>query len=267
MASSSTSVMTSFLNSLLNIVTSFTLNITNGFLTIPITQMRDGSAFTDMLNAIHYPDQDENYQLGQPYGTSNTLTGPNYEQAPEYKPGDTEPPRAFPTSQPNGYEVPLGMNEASQYQTSAEALRVIKMFEGLNQRAYMIDGQAYIGYGHKIDKFDPSLYWSADQAEATLQADVQAAEGLVKGAVSGKLSQGQFDALVDFAFTMDPDKFKSSDVVEKLGGGDIPGAVTALAQYCYVQVNGVVSRSPHLTSRRAHNIHWCSMPVKPLPPN
>jgi lysozyme len=251
---------------LLSIFSNFTLNVTNGFLTIPITQMRIGSAFTDMLNAIHYPDQSEVYQLGQPYGTKNTLTGPSYQQAPVYQPGGTTPPREFPTSQPNGYTVPLGMNPASMYQTSSEALRVIKMFEGLNQRAYMLGDQAYIGYGHKIDKFDATLYWSRDKCEQQLQSDVQAAEGKVKGAISGMLSQGQFDALVSFAFTS-PNGFASSSVVQKASSGDIPGAVTALAQYCYVQVGGVVTRSLHLTSLRAHNIHWMSAPVKPLPPN
>lgn len=266
MAITNTTV-SSFLNSLISIFTSFTLNVTGGFLSIPITQIRKGAAFTDMLNAIHYPDTSGKYQLGQSYGTTNTLTGPTYQPAPTYQPSNTTPPRTFPTAQPNGYNVPLGLNDASMYHLSAEGLRVLKTFEGLAQRAHVINGQAYIGYGHKIDKFDPALYWSRDQADQQLQSDVTAAEGMVKGAVSGKLTQGQFDALVDFAFTTSADKFKSSAVVQKFSGGDIPGAMTALAQFCYTNQNGNVSRSLHLTSRRAHNIQWLSMPVDVLPPN
>lgn len=259
--------VSTFLNSLLSIFSGFTLNVFGGFLTIPITQIRKGAAFTDMLSAIHYPDSSGKYQLGQSYGSNNTLAGPSYQPSPDYKPADTTPPRTFPTSQAGGYEVPLGLNPASMYHLSAEGLRVLKVFEGLHQRAHVISGQAYIGYGHKIDKYDPALYWSRDQADQQLQSDVSAAEGVVKGAISGQLTQGQFDALVDFAYTMSADKFKSSAVVQKFSGGDIPGAITALAQFCYTNQNGNVSRSLHLTSRRAHNIQWLSMPIDPLPPN
>ncbi len=263
--------LSSLLNSLVNIFSSFTLNVTGGFLQIPITQMRIGSALTDMLNAIHYPDPSDvtgkTYKLGQSYGSTNTLVGPTYHTAAEYKPGNTQPPKAFPTAQLNGYVVPLGLNPASMYHLSAEGLRVLKTFEGLHQRAYTINGQSYIGYGHKIDKFDSNLYMSRDAADSTLQADVSAAEGVVQGAISGKLTQGQFDALVDFAYTTTSDKFTSSSVVQKFNGGDVPGAVTALAQFCYVQQNGAVARSLHLTSRRALNIHWMSMPHLVLPPS
>jgi lysozyme len=258
--------VSTFLNSLLQVFSTFTLNIANGFLQIPITQMRSGSAFTDMLNAINYPDASGSYQLGQSYGTTNTLTGPKYTQAPVYTPGTTIPPKPFPTSQPGGYTVPLGLNPAGMYHLSAEGLRVLKVFEGLHQRAYTIGSQSYIGYGSKIAKFDPALYVSRDQADQMLAADVSAAEGVVKGAISGNLTQGQFDALVDFAYTVSTENFKSSDVVKKFNAGDIPGVATALAQSCYVQLNGIIARSLHLTARRTHNIQWVSMPVNPLPP-
>jgi GH24 family phage-related lysozyme (muramidase) len=259
------STLSSFLNSLLSVFNSFTLSVTGGFLTIPITQVNIGASLNGMLNALSHPDSSGNFQIGQAYGGSNTLVGPSYTQAPTYQPGNTTPPKVFPTSQAGGYTVPLGLNPASMYHLSAEGLRVLQMFEQLHNRAYVINGQAYIGYGHQISSYDPNMYVSNDQALTMLQADVLAAEGQVKGAISGQITQGQFDAMVDFAFTTT--NFGGSAVAQKMSAGDIPGAMTALGQACYVQANNVVSRSLHLTSRRAHNIHWMAMPVNLLPPS
>lgn len=259
--------VSALLNSLLSVFSNFTLSIVGGFLSIPITQMRIGSAFTDMGFSIPYPDPSGNYQLGQAYNSNNTLTGPTYQQAPTYQPGNTTPPKSFPTTQANGYVVPLGVNAVGMYHLSAEALRILKMFEGPHQRPYTINGTTYIGYGHQITSNNPSQYMSMDQINSMLAADVLAAEGIVKGAISVPLTQGQFDALVDFAFTTTAAKFQTSDVMKKFNAGDIPGTMTALAQVCYVQTNNVISRSLHLTSRRAHNIQWMSMPILPLPPN
>jgi GH24 family phage-related lysozyme (muramidase) len=255
----------SLVSSLLNIFSSFTVSIQNGFSFMPVTKIRNGSAFTDMQIAVNYVNQAGKYFLGQAYGSSSVLSQPSFEEQPEYKPGDTTPPRSFPTYQQNGYEVPLGMNEASMYSASSECYRHIRSFEGLRQRPYYINSQKYIGYGHKLSKDDNTTYISRDQAESYLQSDVSAAAGRVKGAVSGKLSQGQFDALVDFAYTMDGSDFSSSDVVKAVNGGDIPGACTALMQWCYVKQNGVVARNDHLTARRAGNVRWMTMGVDPQP--
>jgi len=47
----------SFLSTLLNIVSQFTITVFNGFITIPITKLKIGSVFTDMQRAINYVDQ------------------------------------------------------------------------------------------------------------------------------------------------------------------------------------------------------------------
>lgn len=257
----------SFLSSLLNIFSTFTVSVTNGFSYLPITKIRSGAVFTDMQTAINYVNSAGKFFVGQAYGNTNPLSQASYQQQPDYKPGNTTPPTAFPTYQPNGYNVPLGMNNVSMYSASSECQRHVRNFEGLKQRPYLINGQKYIGYGHKLPKTDTTTYISRDQADTFLQQDISAAEGMVKGAVSTMLSQTQFDALVDFAFTMDSATFKGSDVVQKVNGGDIGGACTALMQWCYGQQNGVLARFEHLTSRRTGNVRWMSMSVDAQPPH
>jgi lysozyme len=255
----------SLLSSILKLVTQFTLQIVNGFIYEPVTKLKTGSVFTDMQVAIDYVNQEGKYFLGRAYGSASIAASPSFEQAPEYRPADTTPPKAFPTYQPSGYQVPLGMNDVGQYHFSAEAMRTLKAFEGLHQRAYFLDGEPHIGYGRKIKSYDASLYVSRDEADQMVQADVSAAESLVKGAVSGKLSQGQFDALVDFAYSVPAQLFKASKVVQEVSSGNIPGAATALAQYVYVKQNGVVVKSPHLVARRTAEVKWLTAPVDPTP--
>lgn len=255
----------SLLSSILKLVTQFTLQIVNGFTYEPVTKLKTGSIFTDMQIAIDYVDPDGKYHLGQSYGSSSIAASPSFQAAPDYRPGDTTPPKAFPTYQSNGYAVPLGMNEASKYRFSAEGLRSLKAFEGLHHRAYFLDGEPHIGYGSKVKSYDPSQYVSQDQADQMLQGDVSAAESLVKGAISGKISQGQFDALVDFAFSIPSQMFTGSKVVQEVSSGNIPGAATALAQWVYVKQNGVVVKSAHLVARRTAEIKWMTSPVDPTP--
>lgn len=256
----------SFLNSLITVFTSFTMQIVQGFPAIPVTKLRHGAIFTNMDDAINYVDQNGQHFLGQAYGSLSVLAKPSFEPAQMYQPGGTTPPPAFPTSQPNGYQVPLGVNPAQMYQFSAEALRHLKTFDKLHQRPYVIEGVKYIGYAHRLSDNDSTSYVSRDKADAMLAADVAAVEGLVKGAISVPLTQGQFDALVDFAFTLSPQKFQGSEVVQKINGGDVPGAATAMAQWVYGNLNGVVQKFPHLTSRRTQNIQWLTMQINPQPP-
>lgn len=253
----------SFLSSLLNVFSDYTISIKDGFPFLPATKLRLGSAFRNMGFPVNFTDVNGIFQLGQEYGSNSALAQPKHEGQPKYQPQGTDPPRAWPTHQPDGYEVPLGMNETSMYSFSAEGMRALKAYERLSQRPYFVNGQKFIGYGHKLDKNDNTSYISLDQAEAFLTQDVGAVVGMVKGAISTKITQGQFDAMVDFAFTMDASTFKSSDVVAKLSGGDISGACTALMQWCYGKQNGFIQRFEHLTARRTNNVHWMTQHIDP----
>jgi lysozyme len=256
----------SFLSSLLKIFTSFTINILDGFQYLPVTKINQGSIFSQMLNAVNYVDQTGKFFLGQPFSSTSSLSSPSFTPAPTYTPGGTTPPVSFPTAQQNGYVVPMGTNPVNMYHLSSEGLRHLKYFEGLHQRPYVINNQKYIGYGHMLSSSDTTTYVSQDQADSFLAADVLAAEGTVKSAIMVKVSQGQFDALVDFAYTVSTSAFKSSDVVSSINGGDVAGACTNLMNWCYGMQNGIVAQFAHLIARRTFNVHWVTRPVDVQPP-
>ncbi len=254
----------SFLSSLLQIFTSFTVSELDGFQFLPVTQINSGSVYSQMANAVNYADSTGKFFLGQALGSSSLSKG-TYTPTTTYQPGGTMPPVAYPTHQPNGYVVPTGTNPASMYSTSAEGVRHIKYFEGFHQRPYIINGQKYIGFGHHLSMDDTTTYISSDQADSFLAADVSKAEGLVKGAISSKISQEHFDAMVDFAYTTGS-AFSGSNVVSSINSGDFGGACTALANWCYGKQNGVMALFPHLLARATFNVHKMTPAVDPQPP-
>ncbi len=89
-------------------------------------------------------------------------------------------------------------------QLSSEGLELIKRFEGFRSRQYTdVAGFPTIGYGHRIvppESFPGGL--SEPQAANLLARDVSAAELAVGHLVKVALTQGQFDALVDFCFNL-----------------------------------------------------------------
>jgi lysozyme len=56
-----------------------------------------------------------------------------------------------------------------------------------------------IGWGH-TGGVKPGAVWTEEQADQALEQDLAAFEGAVSAAVHTELTQGQFDALVSFAY-------------------------------------------------------------------
>lgn len=256
----------SFLATFLNVVLSQTVNLLNGFIVQPLTKYTNGSFYPNSGFPINYVNSSNQYQLGNAYTNASPLSQPTFTPAPAYNPGSTTPPISYPTTQ-TSYTVPLGTNPANMYQFSAEGLRMLKVWEGLHQRPYMIGTQAYIGYGHRISSLSAMTYVSIDQANSLLITDINSITNMVQSAITGNITQGQFDALVDFGYTISSTKFMGSDVVSKMNSGDIPGACTALAQWCYVMQSGVMIKNPHLSNRRNTGIFWMTAPTMPRPPS
>ena len=98
---------------------------------------------------------------------------------------------------------------------SAAGRAVDEKSEGFRSRAYRdIAGLATIGYGHKIrpnEAFPPEI--TEQKAEALLQGDVSEAEQAVIRLVKVPLTQGQFDALVDFAFNLGAARLQTSAAI------------------------------------------------------
>jgi lysozyme len=115
-------------------------------------------------------------------------------------------------------------------QLSAEGLNLIKEFEGFRSHAYTdVAGLPTIGYGHRIvppESFPNGIHES--QAAAILAKDVAEAERMVTRLVSTKLTQGQFDALVDFCFNLGSGRLAKSTLLRALNAGRYEAAAEQL---------------------------------------
>lgn len=120
---------------------------------------------------------------------------------------------------------------------SAEGLQLIKQQEGFRGRTYLdVAGFPTIGYGHRLtgpENVSGKFSHGIDEAEATeiLAADVRDAEQAVERLVKVTLTQGQFDALVDFCFNLGSGRLASSTLLKVLNGGRYTDAAEQLLRW------------------------------------
>ena len=108
---------------------------------------------------------------------------------------------------------------------SKRGLELIKRFEGLRLKAYHdIVGVLTIGYGHTGLDVAEDMIIDQPAAEALLVLDVGRFEKGVEKSVQVPLTQGQFDALVSFAYNLGLGALRKSTLLKKLNAGDYAGA-------------------------------------------
>lgn len=104
---------------------------------------------------------------------------------------------------------------------SEEGLDLIKRSEGFREHVYLdVAGFPTIGYGHLVkppESFPNGI--DEKKAAAILAADVEAAERAVARLVKVELTQGQFDALVDFCFNLGAGRLAGSSLLRELNAG------------------------------------------------
>ena len=109
-------------------------------------------------------------------------------------------------------------------QISKAGLDLIKEFEGLYLKAYRCPaGVPTIGYGHTAGVAMGQTI-TQQQADDYLRRDVRQFERAVERQVSVPLTQGQFDALVSFAFNLGEGALAQSTLLRLLNAGDYAGA-------------------------------------------
>ena len=109
-------------------------------------------------------------------------------------------------------------------QISKAGLDLIKQFEGLYLQAYRCPaGVPTIGYGHTAGVAMGQTI-TQQQADDYLRRDVRQFERAVERQVSVPLTQGQFDALVSFAFNLGEGALAQSTLLRLLNAGDYAGA-------------------------------------------
>lgn len=125
---------------------------------------------------------------------------------------------------------------------SAAGLDAIRQHEGLRLKAYPDPGSSNglpitIGYGstRKLDGSDWHLTDTITEAQAVelLRRDVAESEAAVNRLVKVPLRQGQFDALVSFAFNVGAGALGDSTLLRKLNGGDYDGAAAEFDRWIF----------------------------------
>ena len=114
---------------------------------------------------------------------------------------------------------------------------VMHHFENCKLKAYPDPGSKNgepwtIGWGHTGPEVKPGLVWTQAQADAAFLEDLRSFERDVGSLVKVPLTQGQFDALVSFAYNVGSDidtdtiaeGLGDSTLLRKLNAGDYEGA-------------------------------------------
>jgi lysozyme len=119
------------------------------------------------------------------------------------------------------------MNENLQYTGQA----LTEQFEGCSLTAYQ-DSAGYwtLGYGHRTG-VTQGMTCTQAQAETWLMEDLQWAVSVVQNQVLVPLTQGEFDALVDFVFNAGSGNFASSTMLRMLNAGNFAGAADQFARW------------------------------------
>lgn len=135
---------------------------------------------------------------------------------------------------------------------SERGLALIKESEGCELIAYRdAVGVLTIGYGHIGPDVRDGMMITQARADELLREDVRDAEKCVGNLVSVPLTQGQFDALVDFSFNLGCGRLRGSTLLRLLNDADYSGACAQFAVWTKGRVNGKLVDLPGLMKRRS----------------
>lgn len=109
---------------------------------------------------------------------------------------------------------------------SPKGLELLKVSEGYRGKVYAdIAGFRTIGFGHRLlpgESFPDGITLAI--GEQILAKDIAIAEAGVVRLVTVALTQGQFDALVDFVFNLGSGRLAGSTLLEDLNAGKYDAA-------------------------------------------
>ncbi len=116
---------------------------------------------------------------------------------------------------------------------SAKGLALLKRSEGFRSHVYLdVNGYPTIGYGHRLvhpESFPHGI--GEEQAASLLIGDVHDAERAVERMVKVQLTEGQFDALVDFCFNMGQGRLAESTLLKDLNAGQYDAAAEQMLRW------------------------------------
>ncbi len=143
---------------------------------------------------------------------------------------------------------------------STAGMELLKRSEGFRNRVYLdVAGFPTIGYGHRLlhpESFPNGI--TELQASNLLASDVRDAEQAVERLVKVPLSQGQFDALVDFCFNLGAGRLAASTLLKSLNAGRFDEAAQELLQWDHADGHEIAALK---TRRQAEVELWHNTPV------
>lgn len=117
---------------------------------------------------------------------------------------------------------------------SQELIEHIKLAESFRAKPYMDQGSLAIGYGHHGSEVCLGLVWTEAQADKVLDADLVVFGNQVAKLVKVPLTQGQFDALVDFVYNLGAGRLQSSTLLRMLNKKEYAAAGQQFLRWNYV---------------------------------
>jgi lysozyme len=137
---------------------------------------------------------------------------------------------AAKSQHPRPQRAAFSFLEEKPMHLSPRGLSLLKKSEGFRDRVYAdVAGFPTIGFGHRLsaDEAYP-IGISLLQGEALLSQDLAIAEAAVDRLVKVTVTQGQFDALVDFVFNLGAGRLASSTLLRYLNTGKSDAAAWEL---------------------------------------
>jgi lysozyme len=112
--------------------------------------------------------------------------------------------------------------------------QLTEAFEGCRLVAYPdVKGVWTIGWGHTGPEVVEGLVWTQEQADGQLLKDTQHAVDCVNRAVFFPITQGEFDALVDFTFNVGCSAFQKSTMLKLVNVGAFQAAAKEFEKWEY----------------------------------
>jgi lysozyme len=114
---------------------------------------------------------------------------------------------------------------------SKTGVQLTERFEGGRLEAYQDSvGIWTIGFGHTFGVTE-GMTCTQEQEAAWLFEDTEIAQSDVNKYVTVTLTQGEFDALVDFAFNVGRGNLNNSTLLKELNAGDYAGAADQFTKW------------------------------------
>ncbi|MGO4738667.1 lysozyme [Bosea sp. 2KB_26] len=152
---------------------------------------------------------------------------------------------------------------------SDEGLALIKRWEGCRLTAYRdVAGVLTIGYGSTGAHVRPGMKITQAEADQLLVKDLARFERAVETLVKVPLNEGQFAALVSFAFNVGEGAFAKSTLLKRLNAGNYAAVPRELMKWVNAggkKVEGLVNRRAAEGGLWARGSHVSSNTVEAKP--